>query len=62
MTELQDLQAESKMVVIIDTRTPGQWKNAKDKIPGAIRINSQSDLQKLKADIPPDTEIVTYCT
>lgn len=62
LTELQDLQAESKMVVIIDTRTPGQWKNAKDKIPGAIRINSQRDLQKLKADIPPDTEIVTYCT
>ncbi|MEE4254050.1 MAG: rhodanese-like domain-containing protein [Desulfuromusa sp.] len=62
ITELQDLQAGGKRVVIIDTRTPGQWQNAKDKIPGAIRINSQGDLQKLKADIPPDAEIVTYCT
>lgn len=62
MTELQDLQAGNQRVVIIDTRTPGQWQQAADKIPGAIRIDSQSALQKLKTDIPLDTEIVTYCT
>lgn len=62
ITELQELQAGSEMVVIIDTRTPGQWQRATDKIPEAIRIDSQSALQKLKVEVPPDREIVTYCT
>jgi len=60
--ELQDLQAGGEMVIIVDTRTPGQWQRATDKIPGAIRIDSQSALQKLKAEVALDTEIVTYCT
>lgn len=62
VTELQDLQADNGIVVVIDTRTSGQWRQAADKIPGAIRIDSQRALQKLKENIPPDTEIVTYCT
>ena len=62
ITELQDLQAAGVMVVIVDTRTPGQWQHATDKIPGAIRIDSQSALQKLKGTLQPDTEIATYCT
>jgi len=62
ITELQELQADNRMVVIIDTRTPGQWQRATDKIPGAIRIDSQGALQKLKVEVQPDTEIITYCT
>ncbi len=62
IVELQALQANHEPVIIIDTRTPGQWQHATDKIPGAIRIDSQSALQKLKAEVPPNTEIVTYCT
>jgi len=62
IADLQVLQASGAPVVIIDTRTPGQWQRAKDKIPGAIRLTSNSDLQKLKEEVPADTEIVPYCT
>ena len=62
ITEFQTLQNSGKTIVIIDTRTPGQWQRAKDKIPGAVRVSSNADLQKLKTEVPPDTEIVTYCT
>ncbi len=62
IAELQTLQASGATVVIIDTRTPGQWQRAKDKIPGAIRLASNNDLQKLKEEVSADTEIVPYCT
>ena len=62
IADFQTLQASGKPVVIIDTRTPGQWQRATDKIPGAIRVTSNNELQKLKSEVPPDTEIVTYCT
>ena len=62
IADFQTLQASGKPVVIIDTRTPGQWQRAADKIPGAIRVTSNNELQKLKSEVPPDTEIVTYCT
>ena len=62
IAELQALQANHEPVILIDTRTPGQWQRAKDKIPGAIRVDSQNALQKLKAEVPSSTEIVTYCT
>ena len=62
IAELQSLQTSGQTVVLIDTRTPGQWQQAKDKVPGAIRVTSRVELQKLKSEVPPDTEIVTYCT
>ena len=62
IAEFQTLQASGEPVVIIDTRAPGQWQRAADKIPGAIRVTSPNDLQKLKSEVPPDTEIVIYCT
>jgi len=62
IADFQTLQTSDKPVVIIDTRTPGQWQRATDKIPGAIRVTSNNELQQLKSEVPPDTEIVTYCT
>ncbi|NOQ42062.1 MAG: hypothetical protein GQ563_06135 [Desulfuromusa sp.] len=62
IADFQTLQASGKRVVIIDTRTPGQWQRAADKIPGAIRVTSNNELQKLKSEVPPGTEIITYCT
>ena len=62
IADFQTLQASGKPVVIIDTRTPAQWQRATDKIPGAIRVTSNNELQQLKSEVPPDTEIVTYCT
>ena len=62
VADFQTLQSSGKTVVIIDTRSSGQWQRAKDKIPGATRVTSLEDLQKLKNEVPLDTEIVTYCT
>lgn len=62
VAELQDLQASDKTVIVVDTRSASQWQRAKDKIPGAIRVTSNDELQELKKKVPPDTEIVTYCT
>ncbi|WP_029917095.1 rhodanese-like domain-containing protein [Pelobacter seleniigenes] len=61
VTDLQQMQA-AEQVIIIDTRTEGQWQQAKDKIPGAIRLSSQSDLARLQETLTPDTALVTYCT
>ena len=61
VSELQQLQAK-EAVVIIDTRAPGQWVRAKDKIPGAIRVVSHDDLTQLKQQVSADQAIVTYCT
>ena len=61
VADLLQLQA-AEQVVIIDTRTEGQWQQAKDKIPGAIRLTSQSDLARLQQTLTPDAALVTYCT
>lgn len=61
VAELQTLQSQST-VVFIDTRTPGQWQQASDKVAGATRLTSQADLEQLKQAISHDTPIVAYCT
>lgn len=53
---------QKEEVVIVDTRAPGQWVRAKDKMPGAIRIQNMGDLTRLKETVPSDRAIVTYCT
>lgn len=59
--ELKALQ-QKEAVVIIDTRAPGQWARAQDKVPGALRLQSHSDLNQFKEQVPVDQAIVTYCT
>lgn len=59
--ELRILQ-QKEAVVVIDTRAPGQWVRAEDKVPGALRLQSHSDLDRFKQQVPLDHAIVTYCT
>ncbi len=61
ISELTRMQT-TEPVVIIDTRTQSQWQHATDKIPGAVRLENQNDLQQFIFDIGPRTAIVTYCT
>ncbi len=49
-------------ITFIDTRKPNQWQEAKDKIPGAIRVTTYGELQALKVAQPADRAIITYCT
>ncbi len=61
VTGLQELQGRES-VLFIDTRTPGQWQRATDKIVGAARLTSQTDLERFVQTVPPHTPIVVYCT
>lgn len=61
VAELQTLQSQAS-VVFIDTRTTGQWQRATDKVPGAVRLTSQAELEQFKQTFQPDTPIVVYCT
>ncbi len=62
VAELQTLRTSGETVIIIDTRNQNQWQQAKDKLPGAIRVTTRNELYKLENEASPDTEIVTYCT
>ncbi len=59
--EVKQLKAQEE-IVVVDTRAPGQWLRAKDKAPGAMRVQSYEDLTRFKEIVPPDRAIVTYCT
>ena len=61
VVDLLALQRQQS-VVFVDTRTPGQWQQAVDKIPGAQRITTQAELDEFKRTVPTDTVVVTYCT
>ncbi|MFO7812247.1 MAG: hypothetical protein R6V21_04720 [Pelovirga sp.] len=61
VVDLRALQSQQS-VVFVDTRTPGQWQQAVDKIPGARRITSQAEFDEFKRTVPSDTVVVTYCT
>ncbi len=61
VVDLSALQSQQS-VVFVDTRTAGQWQQATDKIPGALRITSQAELDEFKRRVPSDTIVVAYCT
>ena len=48
-------------ILIIDTRSPGAWKESKIKLPGARRLYVDN-LEKHLDKLPHDRQIVTYCT
>lgn len=61
VVDLRALQSQES-VVFVDTRTAGQWQQAVDKIPGALRITTQAELDEFKRRVPIDTVVVAYCT
>lgn len=61
VVDLRALQSQQS-VVFVDTRTAGQWQQAGDKVPGALRITSQAEFDEFRRTVPTDTVVVTYCT
>ncbi len=59
--ELQQLRS-NQAVTVIDTRTPGQWHRDQQKVQGAIRFTFSDNMKTLKAEVPLNQTIVTYCT
>jgi hypothetical protein len=47
-------------VVIIDARTPSDWKKSENKIKGAHRLD-QSNTESVETMYPKEKTIVVYC-
>jgi len=48
-------------VIILDVRESGDWKESKWKIPGAVREDSEKDLNTWADRYPKDKTLVFYC-
>ncbi len=59
--ELQQLRS-NQAVTVIDARTPGQWHRDQQKVEGAIRFSFTDNIETLKAVVPLNQTVVTYCT
>lgn len=62
MEQVKGMLDHGEKILFVDTRTPSEWQNASDKIPGAIRLTTTNDIVELTRNYPADTIIVTYCT
>ena len=62
VAEVKTLLAGGEQVLLVDTRTRGQWQLSGHKAEGAIRLESTRDIHDLVKKYPPDTPIVIYCT
>lgn len=49
-------------IVFLDSRNDVDWGLADTKIPGAIRVGNNEQLNKLIVELPKDQFIVPYCT
>ena len=50
-----------KDAVYVDARNPQAWGEAKEKLPGAVRVPANA-LQSHLDQLPKGRPIVTYCT
>lgn len=60
-TELRRKLDAKEDLVIIDTRDGKSWIGSAVKIPGSLHITLTQLPDRLQ-ELPPDKEIVTYCT
>ena len=49
-------------VVLLDVRIAGEWKSAKEKIQGAVRIDPNQSLDSFVQKYPKDKTLVFYCS
>ncbi len=49
-------------VIIIDVRVEDEWKDAKSKIQGAVREDSEKDIDSWANKYPKDKTLVFYCS
>jgi membrane protein DedA with SNARE-associated domain/rhodanese-related sulfurtransferase len=59
--EVRELQETSKGLMIVDLRNAAEIAREAYKIPGAV-VKRPEDLKALAQEIPPDQEIILYCT
>ena len=59
--EVKKRMEKGEPFTFIDARNPKAWAEAKEQLPGAIRVPADAVAEHL-AEIPHDRVIITYCT
>jgi rhodanese-related sulfurtransferase len=60
-SEAKQMLDSGAHVIFVDARNPIAWRQASDKLPGAIRIPVDEVNQHLR-ELPSNGIVVTYCT
>jgi rhodanese-related sulfurtransferase len=59
--EIASRMERGEPFTFVDARNPKAWGQAREKLPGAIRIPADEASQHI-GDLPRDRTIITYCT
>jgi rhodanese-related sulfurtransferase len=59
--EVKERMDRGEPFTFIDARNPKDWAEAKEQLPGAIRVPAD-EVEKHLSEIPRDRTIVAYCT
>jgi membrane protein DedA with SNARE-associated domain len=59
--QLKQMLDAGEDIVIVDLRHALDFEAEPEMIPGAVRINAE-DLEQMNQQVPPDREVVLYCT
>lgn len=60
--EVLERRDSGENIVFLDSRNHMVWESAEYKIPGAIRVGDQAQLEQVVPELPSDSLIITYCT
>ncbi len=59
--EVKERMDRGEQFTFIDSRNPKAWQDAKQKLPGALRIPAE-ELEQHLNEIPQGRAIIPYCT
>ena len=59
--EVKERMDRGESFTFVDTRNPTAWSEAKQKLPGALRIPAD-EVENHLDEIPRDRSVITYCT
>jgi len=59
--EIKQRLENGEPFTFIDTRNPKAWSEAKEKLPGAIRVPAEDVISHL-SEIPHGQVVIVYCT
>ena len=59
--EVKKRMENGEPFTFIDARNPKAWSEAKEVLPGAIRVPAEAVTDHL-SEIPHDRVVITYCT
>ncbi|HEY2931640.1 MAG TPA: rhodanese-like domain-containing protein [Acidobacteriota bacterium] len=59
--EIKQRMDRGEMLVFVDSRSPKDWEESDEKLPGAIRVPAD-EVEAHLSEIPKGRTIITYCT